>query len=124
MLARAAGVFPDRAEARVLTGAADPEEAANSLLRIGVTRVIVTLGEKGVLVADAAGIVRRPPATHGPIADVTGAGDAMVAGYLAAVARDEADPVGWGLAAASLAVETLETVPEISVERLRARLPR
>ena len=40
------------------------------------------------------------------------------------LARNEQDPVGWGLAAASLAVETLETVPlDLDVSRLLARLP-
>lgn len=125
LLPGAAAIFPDAAEATALTGFVDTEEAATSLLRNGVERVVVTLGEQGVLIADPAGIVRRAPASHGPIADVTGAGDAMVAGYLAALARNEQDPVGWGLAAASLAVETLETVPlDLDVSRLLARLPR
>ena len=124
LLPGAAAIFPDAAEATALTGFVDTEEAATSLLRNGVERVVVTLGEQGVLIADPAGIVRRAPASHGPIADVTGAGDAMVAD-ISPLARNEQDPVGWGLAAASLAVETLETVPlDLDVSRLLARLPR
>lgn len=121
LLNGAAGVFPDGAEATALTGSADAAEAVGALLRAGVQRVVVTLGASGVL--DSVGLVRRPAVASGPVADVTGAGDALLAGYLAAVARGEGDPVGWGLAAASLAVETLETVPEeLTVERLLARL--
>ena len=124
LLPGAAAIFPDAAEATALTGFVDTEEAATSLLRNGVERVVVTLGEQGVLIADPAGIVRRAPASHGPIADVTGAGDAMVAGYLARWRAMNRIPVGWGLAAASLAVETLETVPlDLDVSRLLARLP-
>ena len=124
LLPGAAAVFPDAAEATALTGLVDLEEAAHALVRSGVERVVITLGGQGVLVADAAAVVRRPAVEHDPIVDVTGAGDALLAGYLAAVSRGETDPMGWGLAAASLAVETLETVrDDLDVALLRSRLP-
>jgi pseudouridine kinase len=119
LLAGAAAVFPDAAEAEALTGTGDPEAAVRSLLASGVARVVVTLGPAGVL--DSEGMVRRPAIASGPVADVTGAGDSLLAGFLAAVARGESDPVGWGLAAASLAVETVENVPDLSVEMVRKR---
>lgn len=122
LLRGSAAIFPDGAEATALTGCADPAEAAARLVRSGVGRAVVTLGARGVL--DSASMVSRPAVASGPVADVTGAGDALLAGYLAAVSRGEPDPVGWGLAAASLAVETLETVPEeLTLEKVRKRAP-
>ena len=121
LLPGVAGVFPDAAEAKALTGAKRPERAARSLIAAGVGRVVVTLGPAGAL--DSAGMVRRPALATGPVLDVTGAGDAFLGGFLAALSHAEPDPVAWGLAAASLAIETLETVPDdLSIERLRARL--
>jgi pseudouridine kinase len=75
------------------------------------------------VVADATGERTRPAIAPKTVRDVTGAGDALIAGYLAAWSRGEADPVGWGLAAASLTIETLDTVrDDLSVEMLRARM--
>ncbi|MBI5156641.1 MAG: carbohydrate kinase [Acidimicrobiia bacterium] len=121
VLAGSAAVFPDAAEAAALTGCEDAAEAAAVLLQAGTGRVVVTLGPAGVF--DSATAARRPAVASGPIADVTGAGDALLAGFLAAIARGESDPLGWGLAAASLAVETLETVPgDLSVAKVQERL--
>jgi pseudouridine kinase len=121
LLPGSAAVFPDAAEAAALTGRDDPADAVAVLLKAGTGRVVVTLGPAGVF--DSATMARRPAIASGPVADVTGAGDALLAGFLAATARGESDPLGWGLAAASLAVETLETVPgDLSLARLRERL--
>ncbi|HAX82780.1 MAG TPA: carbohydrate kinase [Actinobacteria bacterium] len=123
LLAGAAVVFPDAGEAEALTGAADPATAAKALLAAGVDRAVVTVGARGVVVADAAGVHPRPAIAPRAMRDVTGAGDAFIAGYLAAWCRGEADPVGWGLAAASLTLETLDTVrDDLSVEMVRERL--
>lgn len=119
----AACVFPDELEAAALTGEDDPEVAARTLVGLGSHRVVVTLGQAGVVVADGSGVVRRPAVAPDRVADVTGAGDAFVAGYLGGIALDADDPVTWGLAAASLAVETLETVPDdFGLPRLLTRL--
>ena len=121
LLPGVAGVFPDVAEATALTRAKRPERAVRSLIAAGVGRVVVTLGPAGVL--DSAGMERRRAFAAGPVVDVTGAGDAFLAGFLAALAHAEPDPVAWGLAAASLAVETLESVPDdLSLSKLQARL--
>lgn len=123
LLARAAVVFPDAGEAEALTGAADPAAAARALVAAGVGRAVVTVGAQGVVVADGTGMYRRPAFVAGSISDVTGAGDALIAGYLAAWCRGEADPVGWGLAAASLTLETLDTVrDDLTMEMVRERL--
>ncbi len=119
----AACVFPDVLEARALTGEQDPGDAARALLDGGAHEAIVTLGSEGIVHAGPAGVARRAALAPGAIVDVTGAGDAFVAGFLGGVALDADDPVGWGLAAASLAVETIDTVPErFGLPALLARL--
>lgn len=121
LLRGSTAVFPDAAEAVALSGHEDPAGAAAALLKAGTRRVVVTLGPAGVF--DSGTMSLRSAVASGPVADVTGAGDALLAGFLAATVRGESDPLGWGLAAASLAVETLETVREdLSVEKVRERL--
>jgi pseudouridine kinase len=122
-VAGAACVFPDALEATAMTGKEDPESAAIALREQGVDHVVVTLGPDGVVHAGPDGVERRGALVPETIVDVTGAGDALAAGYLAALALEGDDPVGWGLAAASLAVETIETVPEhLGLPALLARL--
>jgi len=124
-------LFPNRKEAAVLTGlpADTPEEildAAAELHRLGVGTVVVTLGGDGVYVYSAGhGRMIRPlPARR--VLDVTGAGDALVAGYAyAMLAASGNDPALFGLAAASLTVETEDSVardltPERILERIRS----
>lgn len=118
-----AAVFPDAAEATALTGHENPADAARALTALGARLAVVTCGADGIWVADADSAVHRPAAPHGPVADVTGAGDALVAGYLAAMCLGEPDALGWGLAAASIALESLATVSDdLSVTALRDRL--
>ena len=61
-------------ETLLLTGAAEPEEAAHRLLAQGVSCVAVTLGERGALVAVAGGMQTVPAFASDPV-DTTGAGD-------------------------------------------------
>ena len=66
-------------------GPAEPgaeERLAVRLLDRGARHVVLTRGERGVLLADARG-VRPVPAAPARPRDVTGAGDALVAGVLA-----------------------------------------
>jgi fructokinase len=73
-------------EAELCTGAADPERAAERLVEMGVGLACVTLGERGALVRRGVDVV-RVPAERVEVVDTTGAGDAFVAGLLAALAR-------------------------------------
>ncbi len=65
---------------RSLAGAA-PGQIAAKLLQLGVSNVVLTLGADGALAASAAGATHVPPVKAKP-RDVTGAGDAMIAGTL------------------------------------------
>ncbi len=124
-------LFPNRKEAAVLTGlsADTPEEiakAAAELHRLGVGTVVVTLGGDGVYLHSAGhGRLLRAIAAK-RVVDVTGAGDALVAGYAyAMLAGSGHDPALFGLAAASITVETEDSVaqeltPERILERIRS----
>lgn len=93
--ARAAYFIPNETEAETLTGSADPQEAARHLLDRGIPRVIVTLGAKGAMYADAREMRHFPAHAVTPV-DTSGAGDAFIgslAHHLAnGVAIDEAIP--------------------------------
>lgn len=117
-------VFCNRDEAAILAGrAAAGAETANEIRRRGAGAVIVSLGADGVLVADSGGC-RPMPALAATIRDVTGAGDALVAGTLFGLSegRPLADSVGIGLAAAAMALESDQAVSEtLSPDMLLAR---
>ena len=69
---------PNRLEAEALTGESDPERAARQLLRQGVKRVLLTLGEEGMLAAEGERILRLPRRKV-TVVSTTGAGDAATA---------------------------------------------
>jgi sugar/nucleoside kinase (ribokinase family) len=84
-------VLPNADEARLLTGCADPAEAARALAARHPV-VVVTLGPDGALWAAGERLVHRPahPAT---VVDTTGAGDAFTAGLLSVwLAAPDGDP--------------------------------
>jgi len=121
--------FPNRKEAAELTGHAvetrgDVIHAAAELRARGIGTVVLTLGGDGVYVDDAQGgrfLAAIPPQK---VVDVTGAGDALVAGYAYGLLHQGSHgPALLGLAAASLAVETSDSIPaELQPERLIERI--
>lgn len=115
---------PNRWEAEVLTGTADPARAAERLIDAGVQRVFISLGADGLLCADDRGSIRI---AQGPIevASATGAGDAMMAAlawaYLEGMDTEQSGRAG--LAASAICIASPETVsPHMCVEALRARM--
>ena len=120
-------LFPDRREAGALSRL--PTEtveqvgpAAARIRELGVGTVVVTLGSEGAYVADGDGSRRFaaiPP--RGPLRDVSGAGDALAAGYLYACSGGLVDPVRMGLAAASLVLEAGGDLSGLSEDRLLER---
>ena len=73
-------------ESEDLAGSADPAIAARRLLERGVSRVIVTLGARGALVAED-GSTRELPAEPVEAVDTTGAGDVFCGVFAAGLAR-------------------------------------
>lgn len=107
-------LFPNLAEARLLSGVEDAEAAARSLGR-RFPVVALTLGSDGVLVvADGAAPV-HVPAPAARMVDPTGAGDAFTAGFLESwvAGRDVADAARAGVFVAGLAVTVIGGRPPV-----------
>lgn len=112
---------PNRGELAALTGLPVDSEAGlaaavTRLHDLGVEQVWVRLGAEGSLLS--AGGDRLPLPVHpAPVADVTGAGDAMLAAYCHALlgGRSPADAARFGHAAAALTVAVPHAVrPDLS----------
>lgn len=81
---------PNRSEANVLTGQnpeerTDLEQVARDLIGIGVSNVVMTLGEDGALIVTKS-TSRHIRSIQVPVVDTTGAGDAFNAGLATALA--------------------------------------
>ena len=81
-------IKPNRAElcglvGRELADDADVERAARELQAMGARNVLVSLGGDGALRVDEEGVAHRAPAVGGKPVNTVGAGDSMVAGFLA-----------------------------------------
>lgn len=122
-------LFPNREEAEVLSGItiqtiADAQKAGEIICEKGVKHVIITLGAEGVcVVSDHLSLVL--PALPSQVQDVTGAGDSLVAGFLFGFLYHGTllTAVACGMAAASLTIESSETVhPQMSLELLQERV--
>jgi 5-dehydro-2-deoxygluconokinase len=67
----------NREECEVAVGTADPEQAADRLLDLGLELAVVKLGGEGVYVADAGGTRTRVPPVPVEVVSGLGAGDAF-----------------------------------------------
>ena len=88
-LYRGATIFkPNRRELEAALGAAvdvdHPETLPATLQRLGVEHILLTLGERGMVLFSAQGEIARVPTVAREVYDVVGAGDTVTA-YLAAV---------------------------------------
>lgn len=97
-------IKPNRQELEELMGASLPDdgavaEAARALQRQGAVNVLVSLGKEGALLLDEQGRVHRQPALGGRPVNTVGAGDSMVAGFLAGVSQGYAYALRLGAAA-------------------------
>lgn len=105
-------LFLNRDEASAVSGIeADPETMARALLARGVQRVVLTLGAGGALACED-GHCRHVPAREAVVQDVTGAGDAMIAGVLTVLAAGGAlhEAVRFGAEVAARTVASARSV--------------
>lgn len=112
-------LIPNESETALLTGMpvgdqAEAEAAATALRGLGVGTVILTLGERGALLAREEGAEHFPAFDVTPV-DTTAAGDAFVGGFAVALAegRSLAEAVRWGNAAGALATTKLGAQPSL-----------
>jgi pseudouridine kinase len=120
----------NRDEAAILAGGrvqsdADLKRAAGILHGMNVKHVLIGLSDRGTCASSADGVgvlVRRFPAV---LSDVTGGGDAALAGAIRGLLDQQslAEAARWGQAAAALTVSVPETVnPSLSPATLQAML--
>lgn len=86
ILPRLTALKPNLKEALALTGRDSLSEAASALLDKGVRQVYISLGKDGLYCASGDERLRLPPIPV-PKAPATGAGDAMTAGLVCAIAQ-------------------------------------
>ncbi|MBE6594396.1 MAG: 1-phosphofructokinase [Ruminococcaceae bacterium] len=84
---------------RTLSNDGELAAAARELQAAGAQNVLVSLGGEGALLLDAEGTVHRAPAVGGAAVNTVGAGDSMVAGFLAGISRGYDRALRLGLAA-------------------------
>lgn len=125
-------LFANADEAAVLLGLSiaqsrdDPASAASSLLDAGALNVIVSLDVQGCVVASAAGC-EHLPSVAAEVVDVTGAGDAMVAGTLFALqgGTELRSAARLGSLLAALTIESRSSVrPDLSLSLLMGAMHR
>jgi ribokinase len=121
-------LIPNETETALLTGMPVDDltgaRAAAALLRkAGVGTVILTLGERGALLAGERGEETFPAFDVEPV-DTTAAGDAFVAGFAVALAEGNtlAEAVRWGNAAGALATTRLGAQPSLPTRRALEKL--
>jgi pseudouridine kinase len=111
-------LFCNRAEAAALSGRSDLRAAARRLHARGVRHVGIGLGRRGMFVSDGES-QHIVPALPAEVVDVTGAGDAAVAGTLYGLLRgkDLAAAAVYGQAAAALTLACGQSVNPALNER-------
>ncbi len=112
-------VVPNETELAILAGKKitdkdSLEEAARSLVGRGAKNVIVTLGEKGALIASRLGRKYVPSFKVKPV-DTTGAGDAFIGGMAVALLHRKSlkDAVKYGCACGALATTKFGAQPSL-----------
>ena len=110
---------PNEKEARVLVGrppdlAVDAETVARDLIRSGVKRVVMTLGEKGALLVDSSQEKHFSAIQMRPV-DTTGAGDAFNAGLAVALAQGSTieEAVRFAIVTGAMAVMKEGVIPSL-----------
>jgi ribokinase len=106
-------LIPNESEAADLTGipvtdAASAAKAAAALRQAGAARVLVTLGDQGVVACTEAGTAHYPARATRAV-DTTGAGDTFIGGLCCGLAAglDLASAIEFGQAAAAISVTRL-----------------
>ncbi len=99
-------IKPNRAElegivGRTLSTDNDLKEAASELQQLGAVNVLVSLGGDGALLLDEHGVCHRKPALPILPVNTVGAGDSMVAGFLAGMEHGYEYALRLGLACGS-----------------------
>ncbi|MFN0191082.1 MAG: sugar kinase [Aestuariivirga sp.] len=106
---------PSLDDARILLDLTDPDAIADTFLRMGTGRVVMTLGSEGVLAVTASERHRIPPHAV-KLVDASGAGDAFSGAFLAEFIRTGSLEASarFANAAAALSVTRMGTIASYS----------
>ncbi|MEQ1944228.1 carbohydrate kinase family protein [Mesorhizobium sp. VNQ89] len=99
-------------------------DLVEALRGLGLGRGVITHGDRPVTAFDASQTIVVTPPPPRRVADVTGAGDALAGAMTVAILHDRPMDVALreGVAAALLAIETPDAVPDLSQPALRDML--
>src|SRR5260221_319658 len=113
-------VVPNETEAEALTGIAVADidaarRAGDALIAKGAGTALVTLGERGALFHNRDISIHIPPFAAGPVVETTGAGDAFVGCFAAALARgvEPIEAARFGSAGAGNSVTRARAAPHL-----------
>jgi len=119
---------PNETEARVCLGLlpndpTDDTEIARRLLTLGVKTVLMTVGERGCILADAGGTEQLPGLNIDQVVDTTGAGDAFNAALAAALIDGHAlrEAAMYANVVAGLSTTRANTIPSYHTHQEVAR---
>jgi len=118
-------LVPNETEALAMTGCSTPGEAAGRLLAAGCGAVVLTLGERGALVAEPGRSPVAVPALRVQVVDTTAAGDAFCGTLAASLAAGSSllEAARRGCAAGAVATTVMGAVPSLptaaQVDRLQ-----
>ena len=113
-------VNQDEARAILDSNETDPNKLAKALLDAGVDEVLLSLGSQGVLFTSAEHSQQKICYPTVPVSD-TGAGDALLAGYLSACQQNKSldDSLSFALACAAMTLESAHAnYPELTVQNV------
>jgi ribokinase len=122
LLRQVAVLVPNEHEAALLSGERDPRRAAKKLLAAGCGAVVITLGAKGALIADAAGLRTLPAPRVRPV-DTVGAGDCFTGWLAAGIAEGLALREAAARAIAAAAISVTRRGAQPSMPRLKEVTP-
>ena len=110
--------IPNEREAMQVVGAETLEAAINQLLGMGVRNLIITLGEKGVLVVTADGR-KQIPSYLVKAVDTVAAGDAFIGAFATGISEglNIDDAVKYGNAAAAISVTRHGAQPSMPLRK-------
>lgn len=118
-------VKPNGEELEDLLGRKLPTEqdliqGARELQQQGARNVLISLGGDGALLVDETGKVHRHLAPKGTMVNTVGAGDSMVAGFLAGYLRNKncEEALHWGICAGSATAFTMHLAEKEAIEQL------
>jgi pseudouridine kinase len=114
------GITPNAAQLEALTGQ-ESEDGIAQLHALGFSNIVAHRGRGGAIASDGADIVPVPPAPVTGVTDVTGAGDAAVAGLVFGLLDGMSlGRAAWlGQCAAAIKLRSASSVaPELNRDRL------